>query len=413
MKKQIGILLLLSVTLFGCLGDDVDRPTVVPQLVFAPALTYYKAITNTTDVQIRWNRSTTDLQKNFKGYFVKLFSSQIDSTNLLGEDVTLEELDSVHVGPGDTSYTFHNLSLLKRYTAEVFGERFSNDTPVYSENKSYISFTYDSRGVSAPKNIYASSSSATIVNLFWDSSQSESQQNFAGYIIRYRDTSQTNSHVIEPPGGRISAKGLNPGSLTRFASLTVPGNTFPPIEREYKFWVKAIRTDSVESDDSIGISWSGAERLGGLQVLIDTGVFIGGNGTGTGYAISTADVSNSNTYFTPHFDGTTLTLTGLHTTLFAKRIDMIDSTGMDHFGFSSPINDNEYTETSLALPTPTGNGGAQVYALMPSGRVRLFIPSIRDSSGVSRYVSTASNGQKSITVTASYQPISPAKLPYF
>jgi hypothetical protein len=412
MKKQIGILLLLSVMLFGCLGDDVDRPTIVPQLVFAPALTYYKAITSTTDVQIRWNRSSTDLQKNFKGYFVKLFSSQIDSTNLLGEDITLEELDSVHVGPGDTSYTFHNLSLLKRYTAEVFGERFSNDTPVYSENKSFISFTYDSRAVLAPKNIYASSASGTIVNLFWDSSESEPQENFAGYIIRYRDTSQTNSHVIEPPGGRISAKGFTPGSLIRLLSVTVPGNTFAPLEREYKFWVKAIRTDSVESDDSIGISWSGAERLGGLQVLIDTGVFVGANGSGS-YAIATVDVSNVSAYFTPHFDGTTLTLAGLHSTTFATRTDMIDSTGMDHFGFSSPINENEYTQTSVTLPAPTGNGGIQVYALMPSGRARLFIPSIRDTLGVSRYVSTASNGQKSITVTASYQPVSPAKLPYF
>src|ERR1043165_474400 len=101
MKKQIGILLLFSAILYGCLGDEVDRPTVVPRLVFAPGLTYYQAITNTTDVQVRWNRSVSDTQQNFKGYFVKLFTSKTVSTNLFEEDSVMDRLDSVHVGPGD------------------------------------------------------------------------------------------------------------------------------------------------------------------------------------------------------------------------------------------------------------------------------------------------------------------------
>jgi len=411
MKKQIGILLLISALLYGCLGDNVDRPTVKAQLVLAPALTYYKAITNTTDVQIRWNRSSTDLQTNFKGYFVKLFASEVDTNNRLGEDILHEELDSIHVGPGDTTTPFHNLVLLKLYTVEVFGERFSNDTPVYSEGHSFISFTYDSREVVAPKNIYASSASPTMVNLSWDTSQTESQENFAGYIIRYRDESQTNSHVIEPPGGRISAKAFSFGSLIRFLSVTVPGNTFAPIEREYKFWVKAIRTDSVESDDSIGISWSGAERLGPLQIIIDTWVFLGGNGTG-GFAMATFDISSANSYLTTHFDGTTLTIASLHGTTFATKKDLVDSLGIDHFRFSAPLSDNEFTETSVTLPSPPSSGGIQFYALLPSGRARLFIPSYKDSSGVGHYVSTASNGQKSITITASFQS-SAAKLPFF
>src|SRR5690349_16495063 len=120
MKKQIGILFLLSVLLHGCLGDNVDGPTVVPRLVFPPGNAYFKAITSTTDVQIRWNRSVSDTQQNFKGYFVKLYSSMIDTSNLLAEDKPITELDSVHVGPGDTSYTFHNLSLLQRYTVRIY-----------------------------------------------------------------------------------------------------------------------------------------------------------------------------------------------------------------------------------------------------------------------------------------------------
>lgn len=404
MKKQIGVLLLLSVLLYGCLGDEVDRPTVVPQLVFSPAFTYFKAVTNSTDVQVRWNRSTSDIHENFKGYFVKLFSSKADVNPLL-EDTLVTELDSVHVGPGDTTYTFHNLALLNRYTVEVYGERFSNDTPVYSEGHSFVSFTYDSRAVLAPQSIFASSAGPTSVNLQWSASPSDKQLGFSGYIIRYRDTTSTSSHVIYLT--TVPADTLHP-----FTSLlvSVPGNTQSTIvEKPYKFWIKAVRKDSVESDDSIGISWSGAERYG-VQANIDTAVGIGTlNGT---YAMALIDPSNAAAWFTVKFDGTNVTLSGLNSIKFVDHAD-IDSTGdLNQRYFSQPFAASEFTQNSISFAQTSKRGGAQIYALVPDvGRARFLITSA-DSSG---YIMTASNGIKSINIQASFQPQPKGNpgLPYF
>ena len=399
MRKYFRALLVLApVLFFGCLGDQVDQPQVVAQLILPPAFVYYKAVTIPTDLEIRWNRSLTDTQGNFKGYFVQLFSSIDTSGNPFYDDKIVAEIDSIHLAKGDTIHTFHNISPLGRYTVRVWGERNNNtDSLVLSDNYAKLAFYFDPYPVTAPKQIYASSAGQTSVNLFWTPSETDRQLGFSGYIIRYIDPSNSAAHVTY-------LTKLPNDTLHKIWNATVTVPPSPDLSQPIKattFWIKAIRKDSVESVDSIGITWSGAYQTS-LPVIIDTGVFIGSIGPGN-IGIATRDVSDPASYFSVHYDGSTVTVAGLHSTTFVDHAD-IDTAGFADFRFSAPFADNDYAQSSIVLPAAPVSGGAEIYALMPSGRARIFFSAYHDSTAPPRYVLTGNGGVKSVTIQSSFQP---------
>jgi hypothetical protein len=402
---------LITATIFaGCLSDDITLPDVKPRLVQQPAFVFYKSLTG-NDLQVRWTRSVSDTQLNFKGYFIRLYTSQpyAANTDPSAKDSTLIEIDSAHAGKGDTSYTFKNIPL-GRYTAEVFGERFPSDTApsvvVLSQYSQYASFDHDPRDVAAPDSIFASSgSSASIVNLFWTPSKSESQVGMAGYILRYRDTTSNSTKVIEIPGGRFQKIDSAKIPLIRFTVQIPVGNT-APLEKPYKFWIKAIRKDSVESTDSIGISWSGAERLpiGSLSSFkLDTGIFVGQ--VGTIYNMQEVEVGKAENYFSFHFDGSALTVNASNGTKFVNQIDSSSDLDVTNY-FSRPFDDAEFSVTSLTLPSSPASG-AVFYVLFPNGsRARVLV-------GVQQG-NTFIRSDNMVSLSASFQPYSPIyRLPYF
>ena len=406
--KAILILLLIAfgATIGGCLSDNIDAPDIKPRLIYPPGGVYYKSITNTTDLEIRWNRSPSDTQQNFKGYFVQLFISY-GSASLTEEDSILgTEIDSVHTGRGDTVYTFHNIPP-GRYTVRAWGERFPDatkpDSVVLSQFSQFVSFDNDPKPVASPSAVYASSGAVpNTVNLFWQRSPDEANKGFLGYIIRYVDTTNT----FSPKLITFATLPSTVGTGVVAASVIVPGNPTIPTEKPYKFWVKAIRKDNVESNDSVGISWSGAERLvsiaGTTQFKIDTGVFIGQ--IGTGYNMATYDPTSINAMFKILYDGTTVSFTALNGTTFSSRVDTAAS--LDASYFSRPFTDAELQQASMvSLPTVT-TSGAQVYALLPGGgRARIFI-SAAPGGG---YIQVGNN----LNITVSFQPTPATQVPYF
>ncbi len=409
--KAILIVLLIAfgATIGGCLSDNIDAPDIKPRLIYPPGGVYYKSITNTTDLEIRWNRSPSDTQQNFKGYFVQLFVSYGGATLTEEDSIIGAEIDSVHTGRGDTVYTFHNIPP-GRYTARAWGERFPDalkpDSVVLSQFSQFVSFDNDPKPVAAPSAVYASSGpGANTVNLFWKRSPDEANTGFLGYIIRYVDT--TNSFSLKLITLMTVQSGIGTGLVT--SSVTVPGEPTIPSEKPYKFWVKAIRKDSVESTDSVGISWSGAERLGAIQnatqFKIDTGVFIGQ--IGTGYIMSAYDPSSISAMFKILYDGTTVSFAALNGTTFSSQVDAVAI--LDAGYFSRPFTDAELQQaTSVSLPTsPTT--GAQVYALLPGGgRARILISA--DSTG-GGYIRAGNY----LNISVSFQPTPPSQitLPYF
>ena len=406
--KAILILLLIAfgATIGGCLSDNIDAPDIKPRLIYPPGGVYYKSITNTTDLEIRWNRSPSDTQQNFKGYFVQLFISY-GSASLTEEDSILgTEIDSVHTGRGDTVYTFHNIPP-GRYTVRAWGERFPDatkpDSVVLSQFSQFVSFDNDPKPVASPSAVYASSGAGpNFVNLFWPRSADAINKGFGGYIIRYVDTTNT----INPKLILLVPTSINTTGAICSAIVTVPGKPTVPSEIPYKFWVKSVRKDSVESNDSVGISWSGAERLvsiaGTTQFKIDTGVFIGSNGTG--YTIGAYDPTSTNAMFKILYDGTTVSFSARNGTTFSSKVDVVGN--LDSTYFSRPFTDAELQQaTAVSLPT-AATSGAQVYALLPGGgRARIFIGAAQGGG----YIQAGNF----LTITVSFQPTQTTHLPYF
>lgn len=403
------VLFAFGATIGGCLSDNIDAPDIKPRLIYPPGGVYYKSITNTTDLEIRWNRSPSDTQQNFKGYFVQLFISYGGGSPSQEDTIIGQEIDSVHTGRGDTVYTFHNI-LPGRYTVRAWGERFPDatkpDSVVLSQLSQFVSFDNDPKPVAAPIAVYASSGAVpNTVNLFWPRSADAINKGFSGYIIRYVDTTNT----INPKLITFMTVLSTPGTGMVTASVNVPGNPTIPSEKPYKFWVKAIRKDSVESSDSVGISWSGAERLASIgnttQFKIDTGVFIGSNGTG--YNIAAFDASSKSAMFKILYDGTAVSFAALNGTTFSSQVDTPKS--LDASYFSRAFTDAELMQaTSVSLPLlPAGSvSGAQVYALLPGGgRARIFIR-VAQGGG---YIQAGNY----LDITVSFQPTEATHVPYF
>lgn len=427
MKKKLFLFLPLAL-LLGCLSDTIDQRQVVPRPILQPGQVFYRCITTngvpTLDLRISWNPSTVDTQLNFKGYFVKLYSSApyfTPGSDFL-DSVFLPPLDSAHVPKSDTMYTFLSKVVQGgRYTVRVWGERYPDpakpDSLVLSQYPAALSFNFDSRPVSAPAEIYASSAYSGGVNLFLLPSASQSNIGMAGYVIRYIDPTNSNAHLIyfNRFQKNLSDSGLIGG---KYISQLVSAPTFPspPVEKEFKFWIKAIRQDSVESDDSIGIIWSGAERIppAPLGVRLDTGIFMGA----VGFQYNLVQVvANDPTKALPQLkvsqSSTSVLVTALNGTTFVNRTDQ--DTGLafslNKNFFPAPFADADFTETQLSFSNTGSDNGTVIYAkLKDNNRARIwFTKNSSDSTHSSSYIRT----DNTILIQASFQPIEAPQLPFF
>ncbi len=410
MKKYLFLIVGLGL-ITGCLSDTITGPQIVSRPILAPGQVFYKCLTP-LDLRVSWNPSTVDTQQNFKGYFVELFrSNPYFSGSSDGIDsVFASPLDSVHVPKSDTMYTFIGKVVQEgRYTVRVWGERNPDpqkpDSIVKSQTSSNLSFYFDSRPVFAPKEIYASSNSTNGVNLFWSQSPSIMQKGLAGYVIRYKDPNMTNPHLIylsRPSIQADSSSLLINGKYNHEIEVT-PTNIGNILEKEYTFWIKAIRKDSVESDDSISITWSGAERLSTVAKL-DTGIAIGINNFT--YAIQQTDPNGTIPSFQITQSGGNFVIIGKNNTQFVNKY--VQDSGLDKNYLSKPFDVSDFTETQISFPAVSSStGGTIIYALFPTNtyvsRARLFFTQIQDT--VTHLVTNQ--------IQASFQPKETPQLPFF
>lgn len=423
--RKYAFALLPVVVLLGCLQDPIDGPQVVPRPIFPPGAVYYTAITNSTSVLIRWNPPTVDTQQNFKGYFVKLYKSApffIVASN--GIDSVFEPgIDSAHVLKSDTSHQFLNeLQQGARYTVKVWGERFPDpkkpDSLVLSLTYQAVSFTFDASPVFAPDSVFASSAGPSAINLFWRRSNSEQNIGFAGYIIRYIDPTQAHGAILTFAGKQLrdtNASQLTDSMFYKFP-VTVTGNATQPTEKEYKFWIKAVRQDSVESADSVGIVWSGAERIppGPLAVRLDTGIFIGIAGFQYNIVQTVTD-GTSNPQFAIHSANNTVTIQALPsssgTTTFVNRVDRGANMSFETNFFGAAFQDADFSQTQLSFPAQGTDNGAMIYAKFPdNNRARILFSKVADTTNGnnSSYIRDST-----ILIQASFQPIEHPQLPFF
>ncbi|MDP4221501.1 MAG: hypothetical protein Q8896_13780, partial [Bacteroidota bacterium] len=378
MKRYLFPILPLLV-LVGCLSDTIDGPQVVPRPILQPGAVYFKCITNTTNLLVTWNPSPVDTQQNFKGYFLLLYQSAPYSTpgsNLI-DSPFYPPIDTAHVSKSDTMYTFiNNPKIVQggRYTVMIWGERYpdpaNKDSLVLSQFPASLSFNYDSRPVFAPSELYASSGGPTLVNLFYSRSVSDKNLGMIGYIVRYIDTTNRNAHLTYLatfPKDTFSA-GLLLGKYKQ-QFVSAPGDVSPPVEKSYKFWVKAIRQDSVESDDSIGIVWSGAEIVppSPLGVKLDTGVFMGP--FGFGYNLVQTDLSNG-WQLKLSKSGTEIVVSSNSNanslTRFSTHIDHDTNLSFNREFYSAPFPVSDFTESQVSFPAAGAAGeGTMIYAYFP------------------------------------------------
>ncbi len=412
MKKSLFLILPLAALIVGCLGDTVDGPQNVVKSIFPPGKVYYKCITNTTNLQILWNPPIVDTQANFKGYLVVLYNSkpfQQPSDDGI-DSVSWPNIDSVQVPVTDTMWTFIGKVVQdQRYTVRVWGVRNSKpDTLILSLGSAGVSFNFDAKPVLAPTMIFASSATPNIVNIFWYRSASESQVGMYGYVIRFKDTTHTNS-VLQTFTARPPIDSNKTSPYYHFA-IAVPPNTFQPYELPYKFWIKAIRKDSIESDDSVGISWSGAERIpvGILPVKLDTGIIMGA--IGFVYNLVQTDPNDPNvlTQLKVSSSNNTIVVDALNNTKFVNHVEKDTNLTLDNNFFAAPFLASDFTETQLTFAATGSDRGAIIYALFNDGnRARIWF-SKSDSTGGS-YV----RPDRTIQIQASFQPTSATRLPFF
>jgi len=427
MKKYLFLILTSAALIAGCLSDTIDKPQVVAQLILQPPAVYYKCITTygmaTDSLQVLWNPSTVDIQQNFKGYFVELFNSApyyIPSTD--GTDSTLgSPIDFQQVPKIDTSCIFTgkviqgslDIKQGNRYTVKVWGERFPNpakpDSMVLSQFPTRLSFNFDSRPVLAPDSIFASSASSSSVNLFWLPSKSEINIGMAGYIVRYIDPANSSAHVIYfSRFPKDTSKSQLIQGRYEYAStpINVPANLAPPFEREYVFWVKAVRQDSTESDDSIGIHWSGAEQLSTVATL-DTGIFIGI--ANFSYTMQQTDPNGVNSLLQitqpSGPTGNFVIMSYMNQTLFVNQVVSDTGLTLSRNFLKAPFAVSDFTQTQISFPASSAsNTSTIIYALFPGGsRARLLFTVTQDT------VSHLSTNQ----IQASFQPQETPQLPFF
>lgn len=403
-RYAVLIVLLFGGILIGCLGDPITEPEIVPRLVLQPESAGLEAVTSTNNIRANWSPSLTDTQQNFKGYYVELYeSAKYSDSSFVGEDsLFLPMLASAHVPKSDTTYTFVGFTTNgKRYSIRVYAERFPDptepDSIVLSKDYANAVLDYDAAPVDAPIVFKAGSLGTNTVRLEWSASPSASNVGFVGYIIRYRDNTNTKSLI----------QTVRVGKLERFISVAVPATSSQTFITPYVFSIKALRNDSTESADSTMLIWSGAwavPQVGIRDVKVDTLIFIGQ----TNQYFDLIVTDRPEAQIRPDTSTGNITLTALSGAKFASRID--SGTSFDSVCYDLPFDDALFTESSIVLPRHSPAGGKIVYILFVEGtRARLhFVASDKNNQ-----YSLLQPISRTLRVSGKFQPLSSYNLKYF
>jgi hypothetical protein len=413
---QLFVFLLAAITLVGCLSDPITGPQVFYRGIFKPNTithrdTNYNAATRTGDLVVRWTRSESDTQLNFKGYYIKLYPGIRDPIDTVTHAIIPAgpAIDSVHVGIGIHQYIFHNLPL-KLYSVAVWGERIEKPTRPDSLTLSFDSagqgFSFDPRPLLNPTNLRAVSGGSNTVKLMWDLPATDTQSNVSGYVVYYHKALPIHDTILRTQFVTL----LHTDTVT-INGLPSGPDIFP--ETDFTFWVKTLRGDStLGGPDSSIVTWAGAVQLSNagqgdsstiLQVISGNGIFIGQNNQG--YAILSE--RNDSAEIKVNITGQQVTLSG---TSFVPTGD--EANRIDSIYYLTPFLTPAYTQSSFTLPNSSSHDGFVVYALLPNSdpaltseplHVRLFF---RKDPATGSFVSA----NNSVHVRASYQPN--GRLPY-
>ncbi|MDP4200146.1 MAG: fibronectin type III domain-containing protein [Bacteroidota bacterium] len=417
----------------GCLSDPITGPEVRPRLVLPPQRVMFTSPVSsfvapaTGDMVIRWTRSTADTQLNFKGYYVKVWTSQPD-TDQLGtpSESDLQLVDTAHIakvaGRIDTSVTFHTLPL-GRYTAVVWGEK-ATDTLGYSLDSARLHFDFDPRPLMNPTNLRATSTSPTTVQLRWDLPSTNKNIGMFGYIVYYHDPIQTRND-----SGHY-AQFVPAGDSANTATVTIPPLLTPlrgASEHPYRMWVKAIRKDSAMfyGSDTNEIVWAGAEinppqafslkhdSIG--NPIPDSGyhgfrhsIFMGRPANSQNWGIADDSTNQYPHQVALQISGNTLSLNTLNGAAFLSdgglaRMDT--AFDLTHIYYAVPYNDpSQFTINSVTLTNQSSGTGVVLYLMFkdadpafPANEwARIFI--LRQADG------TFVNHSGGVDIQVSFQP---------
>jgi hypothetical protein len=414
----IGVIMLG--TLASCMDDPITGPEGEALTIFRPNSIGFRFLDHipgspTGSIRVYWSNSSSDTKPNFGGYVVRLLgvdtimvgNTPIGRTTQLAQKV---------VGKTVFEAVFDDVPLYENYIFAVWGMRNFDpakpDSLILSRDSMAIPkpVIFDPRPLQNPTAIRAASVNPTTVLLQWDLPPTDAQGNVRYYSVFYRDPSRLNDSAKFLRAIEFVDTG---GTIRDRIEVPVPAATGQGIStvKEYEFWVKAIRTDSMQFyDDSTLIRWSGGERLtlgrdsiaGGVQ--LGKAIFIG-NIQGR-YGVQEREASDAKAWIKFEDAGENVTLTGLQGTRFFATYHGVST--LDTAIFSSPIPEASFDQETLTLPKNTPAGGWMIYARLFGNKgepVRLWL------HGVSNQLVTSTNN---INIDLIYQPeTSTAPLPYF
>lgn len=422
-KTVLSILVsvLMLGTLASCMEDPITGPEGEAQTIFRPNSIGFRFLDHTPgsptgSIRVYWSNSSSDTRPNFGGYVVRLLG--VD-TITVGSTLVPRETQLAQKIVGKTVFeaVFEDVPLYENYIFAVWGMRNPDpakpDSLILSRDSMAVAepVIFDPRPLENPSAIRAASINATTILLEWDLPSTSDQGNVLWYTVYYRDPSRVQDSA--KVGGAIAGKDTS-GSNFRQIHVTVPPALVGQglsLVKEYEFWVKAIRTDSMQFyDDSTLIRWSGGERL---QLSQDTlrntlrlgqGLFIG-NLQGR-FGAQERDPALDNVWMKFEDGGENVTVTGLRGTRFFATYH--GAKELDTAIFSSPVAESAFDQESMTLPKSAPQGGWMIYARLfglNGEPVRLFI------SATSGSIVRASND---LQIEMIYQPKTGAPpLPYF
>ena len=401
----------------GCMSDPIVGPQAVPRLVNGPFNAYFFATNyqapNTGDMVIRWTHAPSDTQLNFKGYYIRVYSSSLDTTAGALAPYDLHQLlDTVRVpkfgNHVDTNYIVSGLPI-GYYTIMINGEQVS-DTVRLSVDTFTYSNEFDPRPLTNPTNVQATSVGPSQVKLHWTPSPTETLDGFYKYYVYYLDPSPLTNITDSAHFVQGVPKGTN--ELT--VSIPQPANTtgVNQAEHPYRFWVKSVRADSVQFyDDSSSVIWSGAETV--PVSIVDVGLNIGfapirhsiffGSYSGHWDVVDDSNRSDAQVEVTINSDqSVTLTPVAGNAMLLPEVDPALD---LDSIYYSVPFTSG-FSSQSITLPaSPTDTLGRVVYVQIVDKTVlvgayeyaRIFV---NHQSGLSSFV----NPGGWIDIKGSFQP---------
>ena len=379
---------------------------------------------------VKWNRSAADTQLNFKGYFVELYQSSVDTLGNVDDTLlprpiaTASVLRSGTLIP-DTFCTFSQTSLGSSipehvYDVVVYGLKDTGimvepsgtlkDSATLSQDSSHYAGMFDPLPLTDPTNLEATSTGPTQLLLRWTPATLQSDTGFYRYVIYYRDTtlSHDTGHVIATVA-KWTPPYIQGEQLVGVPSVTLPNQT--TTEWPYKFWIKTERIDSTYfyGIDTNAVIWAGAEQVprvgndtGYLRVYDGDTIYFGSLNNQFDVAIDSSKSGKGQVAVSISGNTVTLTATPPGGVDFMDRIDQ-DSTLGSMF-YSGPLDDPaQFDQSSITLPAVPTSGGAIVYVMMNDdvqhlGNMwaRIFIRA--QSNG------TYINSSGAIDIKASFQP---------